>query len=303
VLSWLHVPDEDFAPAVGTDVDLGVASRRDLAAVAAGARAAGRPARIHLKIDTGLSRNGCPPHDWGDLLEAVADHTAAGEVEPVAVWTHLAHADAPAHPTVDVQAGRFDDAHATAQTRLGRTLLAHVANSAATLTRPDLHRDLVRPGIAVYGLDPVVGAGEPTPLRPAMSLRSRVALLKTVAAGEGVSYGHIWTTPTDRVLALVPVGYADGVPRLLGSTGKLTVGIGGVRRPVVGRVCMDQVMVDLGPSGTDHGVAEGDEVLLFGAGDDGGPSAAEWAELLGTIHYEIVTGVGCRPRPVRTVVG
>ncbi|MCD2189421.1 alanine racemase [Actinomycetospora soli] len=303
VLSWLHVPDEDFAPAVASGVDLGVASRRDLAAIAAGARAVGRPARVHLKIDTGLSRNGCPPHAWGDLLDAVADHVAAGEVEPVAVWTHLAHADAPAHPTVDLQAGRFDDAHAAAQARLGRTLLAHVANSAATLTRPDLHRDLVRPGIAVYGLDPVAGPGEATPLRPAMSLHGRVALLKTVAAGEGVSYGHIWTTPTERTLALVPVGYADGVPRLLGSTGKLTVGIGGVRRPVVGRVCMDQVVVDLGPADADHGVAEGDDVLLFGDGSDGGPSAAEWAELLGTIHYEIVTGVGSRPRLRRTVVG
>ncbi|WP_433800406.1 alanine racemase [Actinomycetospora sp. CA-084318] len=303
VLSWLHVPDEDFAPAVASGVDLGVASRRDLAAIAAGARAAGRPARVHLKIDTGLSRNGCPPHAWGDLLDAVADHVAAGEVEPVAVWTHLAHADAPAHPTIDVQADRFDDAHAAAQARLGRTLLAHVANSAATLTRPDLHRDLVRPGIAVYGLDPVVGPGEATALRPAMSLHGRVALLKTVAAGEGVSYGHIWTTPTDRTLALVPVGYADGVPRLLGSTGRLSVGIGGVRRPVVGRVCMDQVVVDLGPADAEHGVAEGDEVLLFGDGADGGPSAAEWAELLGTIHYEIVTGVGSRPRLRRTVVG
>lgn len=303
LLSWLHVPDEDFAPAVATAVDLGVASRRDLAAVAAGARAAGRPARVHLKIDTGLSRNGCPPHDWGDLLEAVADHVAAGEVEPVAVWTHLAHADAPAHPTIDAQADRFDAAHAAAQTRLGRSLLAHVANSAATLTRSDLHRDLVRPGIAVYGLDPIAGPGEPTALRPAMSLRSRVALVKSVAAGEGVSYGHIWTTPTDRTLALVPVGYADGVPRLLGSTGKLTVGIGGVRRPVVGRVCMDQVVVDLGPSDAAHGVAEGDEVLLFGDGSDGGPTAAEWADLLGTIHYEIVTGVGGRPRLRRTVVG
>ncbi|MEJ2868312.1 alanine racemase [Actinomycetospora sp. OC33-EN08] len=300
VLSWLHLPEEDFSGAVATGIDLGVASRRDLAAVAAGARAAGRPARIHLKIDTGLSRNGCPPHAWGDLLEAVAGHAGAGEVDPVAVWTHFAHADAPAHPTIDVQTDRFDHAHAAATTRLGRPLLAHLANSAATLTRPDLHRDLVRPGIAVYGLDPVGGGVH---LRPAMSLRARVALVKSVAAGEGVSYGHIWTTPTDRDLALVPVGYADGVPRLLGSTGRFTVGIAGRRRPVVGRVCMDQVVVDLGPTGTGHGVVEGDEVVLFGDGADGGPTATEWADLLGTIHYEVVTGVGCRPRLRRTTVG
>ena len=299
VLSWLHVPDEDLAPAVGRHVDLGVASRRDLTAAVTAARATGRPARVHLKIDTGLSRNGCPPADWGDLLDAVADH--AGEVEPVAVWTHLAHADAPAHPTIDRQAARFDEAHAAARNRLGRPLLAHLANSAATLTRPDLHRDLVRPGIAVYGLDPTDDGVAPT-LRPAMTFRSRVALLKTVAAGEGVSYGHIWTTPTDRSLALVPAGYADGVPRLLGAAGRLSVAIGGVRRPVVGRVCMDQVMVDLGPAGEPHGVAEGDEVVLFGP-DDGGPTATEWAGLLGTIHYEIVTGVGGRPRVRRSVTG
>ena len=190
----------------------------------------------------------------------------------------------------------------------GRPLLAHLANSAATLTRPDLHRDLVRPGIAVYGLDPV-DRGSGHELRPAMTLRSRVALVKTVAAGEGVSYGHIWTTPGARVLALVPAGYADGVPRLLGSGGRLAVAIHGARRPVVGRVCMDQVVVDLGPAGSRHGVAEGDEVVLFGAGDgrppeDGGPpTAAEWAELLGTIHYEIVTGVGGRSRVRRVTRG
>ncbi len=324
VLSWLHVPDEDMTGAVATSVDLGIASPRDLAAAAGGARAAGRPPRVHHKIDTGLSRNGCPPHEWGALLDAVAPLADEGVVEPVAVWSHLAHADAPGHPTLDRQAARLDDAHRAATTRLGRPLLTHLANSAATLTRPDLHRDLVRPGIAVYGLDPVEGDGaeHSTPigqrrstrgavgasghdLRPAMTFRSRVALVKTVAAGEGVSYGHTWTTPGPRELALVPAGYADGVPRLLGSSGRFAVGIHGVRRPVVGRVCMDQVMVDLGPAGTAHDVAEGDEVVLFGPGDgrrgeDGGPpTAAEWADQLGTIHYEIVTGVGGRPRMCR----
>jgi len=310
VLSWLHVPDEDMTGAVATSVDLGIASPRDLAAAAGAARGAGRAARVHHKIDTGLSRNGCPPHDWGALLDAVAGLADEGVVEPVAVWSHLAHADAPAHPTLDRQAARLDEAHRTATTRLGRPLLAHLANSAATLTRPDLHRDLVRPGIAVYGLDPVEEpGGSGHDLRPAMTFRSRVALVKTVAAGEGVSYGHAWTTPGPRSLALVPAGYADGVPRLLGASGRFGVGIGGVRRPVVGRVCMDQVVVDLGPADVPHGVAEGDEVVLFGPGDgrapqDGGPpTASEWAELVGTIHYEIVTGVGGRPRLRRVTAG
>ncbi len=302
ILAWLSAPDEDRTGAVADRVDLGVASRDDLDAVAAGARRAGVPARIHLKIDTGLSRNGCPPHDWGDLLDAVAATTAAGETEPAAVWSHLAHADAPDHPTLDRQAARLDEAHRAATTRLGRPLLTHVANSAATLTRPDLHRDLVRPGIALYGLDPV-GVPDGFGLRPAMTFRSRVFLVKTVAAGEGVSYGHEWATPDERLLALVPVGYADGVPRRLGGT--MTVQLAGVRRPVVGRVCMDQVVVDLGPATRPDTpqVHPGDEVLLFGPGDAGEPTAADWASWLDTIHYEVVTGVGSRPRVARVARG
>jgi alanine racemase len=302
VLSWLHLPDEDFAPAVADEVDLGVSSRAELDGVVAGAGRAGRPARIHLKIDTGLSRNGCPPADWGELLEAVEAARAAGEVEVAAVWSHLAHADAPAHPTIDVQARRLDEAWRAAATRLGGPRpWRHLANSAATLTRPDLHLDLVRPGIAVYGLDPLE-APDHHGLRPAMTFRTRVVLVKRIAAGEGVSYGHEWVAPDDRVLALVPTGYADGVPRRLGGT--MTVQLAGRRRPVVGRVCMDQVVVDLGPADGDvPAVAPGDEVVLFGPGDAGEPTAAEWARWLDTIHYEVVTGVGSRPRVTRTTSG
>lgn len=299
VLSWLHLPDEDFAPAVADAVDLGVSSRAELDGVVAGAGRAGRPARIHLKIDTGLSRNGCPPGAWGDLLAATEAARAAGDVEVAAVWSHLAHADAPDHPTIDVQAKRLDDAWRAAGELLGGPRpWRHLANSAATLTRPDLHLDLVRPGIAVYGLDPLE-APDHHGLRPAMTFRTRVALVKRIAAGEGVSYGHEWIAPDDRVLALVPTGYADGVPRRLGGT--MTVQLAGRRRPVVGRVCMDQVVVDLGPADGDvPPVAPGDEVVLFGPGDAGEPTALEWARWLDTIHYEVVTGVGCRPRVTRT---
>lgn len=310
MLTWLVPVDEDRAPAIADDVDLTVASRAELDAVVAGAHRAGRRARVHLKIDTGLSRNGCSPEEWAELLGAVA---AAGDtVEPWAVWSHLAHADAPRHGTLDRQAARLDAAWKTARTHLGVPLRRHLANSAATLTRPDLHLDLVRPGIAVYGLDPV-GADDGFGLRPAMTFRSRVVLVKSVAADEGVSYGHEWTTPDERVLALVPVGYADGVPRGLG--GAMSVQLAGHRRPVVGRVCMDQVVVDCGPAGTRSpaepdqrepsgpGVRVGDEVLLFGPGTRGEPTAADWAEELGTIHYEVVTAVGCRPRVTRTASG
>ena len=309
VLSWLHLPDEDFAPAVAAGVDLSVASRAHLAAVADGARRAGRPARVHLKADTGLSRGGAVPDDWPDLLDAAAKAGAAGECEVVAVWSHLAHADIPDHPMLDVQAARLTVAWRAAVDR-GLAPIRHLANSAATLTRPDLHFDLVRPGIAVYGLDPLERPVRETPLRPAMTLSARVALVKRVAAGEGVSYGHAWTAETDTTLALLPIGYADGVPRRLNFGGRMRVLLGGRLRPVVGRVCMDQVVVDCGPAcgdpagGNPEGedeVAVGDRAVLFGPGGSGEPTAQDWADELGTIHYEVVTGVHGR-RVLRTVV-
>ena len=170
-----------------------------------------------------------------------------------------------------------------------------MSNSAATLTRPDLRFDMVRPGIAVYGLSPIPEQGE-FGLRPAMTLRTRVALVKKVRAGEGVSYGHQWIAPRDTTVALLPFGYADGLPRIL--SGRFEVQLGDDRRPGVGRVCMDQVVVDLGPDG--GGVKEGDSAVFFGNGDLGEPHAQEWADKLETIHYEVVTGV--RGRTVRTYV-
>jgi len=290
VLAWLHAPTEDLTPAVATGVDVGVYSARQLGAASAAAAATGRTARVHLKIDTGLSCGGVLPAEWGGMVRAAA---AAPGVEVVAIWSHLAHADDPGHPVIERQLECFGEAYRLAR-EAGLRPLRHLANSAATLTRPDLHFDLVRPGIAVYGLSPVPGEGYG--LRPAMTLRSQVALLKRVPTGEGVSYGHVWTTPRETTLALVPAGYADGVPRVL--TGRLEVLLAGRRRPVVGRVRMDQVMVDCG----DDAVAEGDEVVFFGTGDRGEPTAAQWAQLLGTIHYEVVAGMA-RPRLTRTVTG
>jgi len=298
LLSWLHLPDEDFAEAVATGVDLSVSSPEHLVAVLDGARRADRPARLHLKIDTGLSRNGAQPGRWGELLDDAAKAVADGRAQVVAVWSHLAHADTPDHPTLDVQAARLTAAWQAARER-GLSPIRHLANAAATLTRPDLHFDLVRPGIAVYGLDPLDRPVTASPLRPAMTLRARVVLVKRVPAGEGVSYGHEWTTPRDTTLALVPLGYADGVPRRLNRDGRMRVLLGGALRPVVGRVCMDQVVVDCGD---DAGVREGDAAVLFGPGDGGEPTVQDWADELGTIHYEVVTGVHGH-RVTRTTVG
>ncbi|MDQ2723668.1 MAG: alanine racemase [Actinomycetota bacterium] len=286
VLSWLHLPDEDFGSAIAADVELGVSSARHLAGVTGAARAVGRPAVVSVKIDTGLNRNGVAAREWPALLDALARAQAEGVVEVRGLFSHLACADEPMNPVNDLQAQRLTDALAQARAVGVRPRVVHLANSAAALTRPDLGFDMVRPGIAVYGLTPVPEAGD-FGLRPAMTLRARVALIKRVAAGEGVSYSHLWTAPRDTTVALLPIGYADGVPRVL--TNRLDVWLGGQRRPVVGRICMDQVVVDCGPEGGD--VAEGDTAVFFGTGDLGEPLAQDWANALGTIHYEVVTGV------------
>src|SRR4051794_10868014 len=194
VLSWLHLPDDDFATAVEAGIDLSVSSRAHLAAVVRGARQAGRTARLHLKADTGLSRNGAQPADWPDLLDDAGKAVAEGTAEVVAVWSHLAHADVSGHPMLDVQAARLTAAWRAALDR-GLSPMRHLANSAATLTRPDLHFDLVRPGVAVYGLDPLYRPVAQSPLQPAMTLSARVALVKRVPAGGGGSHGRARAGP------------------------------------------------------------------------------------------------------------
>ncbi|MEY7973996.1 alanine racemase [Saccharomonospora xinjiangensis] len=290
LLSWLDTPDVDFTAAVRSDIDVSVSSAGELTRVADAAGEVGRRARIHLKIDTGLSRNGCPAELWPGLVKAAS---AEENVEVVGQWSHLACADEPGHPSIDTQARRFAAAYDVARDA-GLSPLRHLANSAATLTRPDLHFDLVRSGIAVYGLNPVPQQEED--LRPAMTFRSSVVLTKRVTAGESVSYGHTWTAARDTTLALVPVGYADGVPRTL--SGRMSVWLGGARRPVAGRVCMDQLVVDCGDDEPELGA----EVVLFGTGEGGMPTATEWADTIGTIDYEIVTGM-YRPRVRRRYVG
>ncbi|MCP2254735.1 alanine racemase [Prauserella aidingensis] len=289
LFSWLESWDADFAPALEAGIDVSVSSASELARVAGASARTGKRARVHLKIDTGLSRNGCPPELWPTLVKAAA---AESGVDVVAVWSHLAAADEPGHPSIDRQARRFSEAYDLAR-EAGLTPLRHLANSAATLTRPDLHFDLVRPGIAIYGLNPVPESAD---LTPAMTFSSHVVLTKRIAAGEAVSYGLTWTAERDTTVALVPVGYADGVPRTL--SGRMDVWLGGRRRPVVGRVCMDQIVVDCG----DDEPPLGAEVVLFGTGSEGGPTAREWADTIGTIDYEIVTGM-YRPRVQRTYPG
>ncbi|MEV6273827.1 alanine racemase [Nocardia sp. NPDC051832] len=282
ILCWLNNSDADFAAAVAADIEIGVSSLRHLRAVEQAARTLGRQAIVTLKVDTGLNRNGIAPAEYPQVLTALRTLVQDQVVRLRAIFSHLAHADEPEHPFIDVQRDRFLEAIATAKSHGLEPELVHLANSAATLTRPDLAFDLVRPGIAMYGLSPVP---DDFGLRPAMTLQARVALVKPVAAGEGVSYGHQWTAPHDTTVALIPAGYADGVFRPLSD--RFEVVLGGARRRNVGRVCMDQFVVDLGDNET--GVTEGDTAVLFGPD---GPHPQEWADLLGTIHYEIV----CAPK-------
>lgn len=286
VLCWLNDAGADFAAAVRADVEIGIPSLAHLDAVAAAARATGCAAVLSLKVDTGLNRNGIAAGEYPAVLAALRALVDEGVVRLRGIFSHLAHADEPGHPFLDVQRDRFLAAVAQAKEHGLEPEVLHLANSAATLTRPDLAFDMVRPGIAVYGLNPAPEAGD-FGLRPAMTFRARVALVKEVAAGEGVSYGHEWVAPRDTTVALIPAGYADGVFRTLG--GRFDVFVGGARRPSVGRVCMDQLVVDLGANPA--GVRPGDEAVLFGAGP-GVPGAQDWADLLGTIHYEVV----CSPR-------
>jgi alanine racemase len=284
VLAWLHPPGIDFGPALQADVEIAVSSVRQLDELLAAADRTGRTATVTVKVDTGLNRNGVPAAEYPAMLEALRRGAAAGALCLRGLMSHLVFADQPDNPINDIQAQRFTEMLSYARERGVRYELAHLANSSATMSRPDLAFDLVRPGIAVYGLSPVPQLGD-MGLIPAMTVKCAVALVKRIRAGDSVSYGHTWTAERDTNLALLPIGYADGVFRSLG--GRLDVLINGRRRPGVGRICMDQFVVDLGPGPLD--VAEGDEAILFGPGTGGESTAQDWADLLGTIHYEVVT--------------
>ena len=288
VLAWLNGPGADVAAALDADVEVSVNAGWGLAEVVAAARAAGRPARLHLFADTGLSREGATMAEWPELVAAAARAQADGDVTVVGLWSHLAYADAPTHPTIGAQVRVFEEAVALARAAGLTDARRHLANSAATVALPGTWFDMVRPGIAVYGLDPLGGNAADHGLRPAMTVRAGIVLTKRVPAGTGVSYGHTYTTDAETTLALVPVGYADGVPRAGGNSAPVLVA--GAQRAIAGRVCMDQFVVDVG----DAAVAPGDEVVLWGPGTDGEPTAQQWADATGTIHYELVTRIGGR---------
>ncbi len=300
LLCWLWTPDAPWLRAIEADVDVSVSAPWDLAAAVAAAREAGRTARVHLKIDTGLGRSGCPPREWPGLVAAARAAETSGAITVTGLWSHFACADEPGHPSIAAQRAVFEDALAVAARAGLDPEVRHFANSPATLTLPEAHYDLVRTGISVYGLSPSpdVGSAADLGLRPVMTLRAALAGVKRVPGGHGVSYGHEYLTPGETTLALVPAGYADGIPRHASGSGPVLVA--GKWRTVTGRVAMDQFVVDLGGDTAEAG----DEAILFGPGDRGEPTAEDWARAAGTIGYEIVTRIGSRvPRVHHGVSG
>lgn len=290
LLCWLWTPGGPWREAIEADIDVSLSGVWALREAVAAARACGRTARVQLKADTGLGRNGCPPEDWPELVAAARAAEAAGTVTVTGVWSHFACADEPGHPSIAAQLKAFRTLLAQAEQAGLRPEVRHIANSPATLTLPESHFDLVRTGIAMYGISPSPEVGHPGDfgLRPVMTLVASLASVKRVPGGHGVSYGHRYVTPGPTTLALVPVGYADGIPRHASGTGPVLVA--GKWRTVAGTVAMDQFVVDLGGDTA----APGDEAVLFGPGDRGEPTAEDWARAVGSIAYEIVTRISAR---------
>ena len=295
ILTLLGAPGGAHEAAIRGGVDLTVDAVPLLHEIGAAAARAGRPARVHLKIDTGMARGGATAAGWPGLVAAARAAEAAGTVAITGIWSHLACADIPGHPSVDAQLARFTEAVALAEAEGARPEVRHLANTAAALHLPGTWFDLVRPGGAIYGLATLPG-GAPDWLRPAITVRTRLTLVKRVPGGTPVSYGHRYTTQGESTLGLIPLGYAEGIPRH--ASGVVEVQARGRRWHIAGTVCMDLSVIDFAADPAETG----DEVVLFGPGDSGEPTAQQWADALGTVSYEVVTNFASGvPRTYRGV--
>ena len=313
ILTWLlpvmdparaAAEDSPLRAALAADLDLSVSTLPQLEALSAAARAQGRAARLHLKVDTGMSRGGATVEELPALAAELRRAEDEGTVDVVGLWSHLSRADEPDSGSTEEHLERFRQAEQVVLAAGLNPPTHHLAATGGLLWHPQARMDLVRAGIGLYGLspDPSVATGAELGLRPAMRLESALVQVKRIDAGQAVSYGGTWRAPTDRWVGLVPLGYSDGIPRAAGSTGP--VGVGGIMSSIVGRVCMDQVVIDLGPARDETGALlpapaqVGDTAVLWGAPDAVGqetvPTADEWAQACGTINYEIVTRLGAR---------
>lgn len=283
VLTWIYDEDTDLTKAVHAGLDISIGAPWAIRALAEATRMVGRPARVHVEVDTGMTRSGLVSHT--DIAE-VSAAVAAGLFEPVGLWSHLARADEPDNELTRQQVERFREYRQVCE-RVGyRPQMMHLAATAGTLWHPLTHFDAVRPGIGLYGLspNPEVATADQLGLRPVMTVVAPIVSLRDIETGVGVSYGHAFVSANPMRIATVPLGYADGVPR--SASNRAEVSIRGMRCPVVGKICMDQFMVAV-----PENVQVGDTVTLWGAG---GPSADEWAGWADTIGYEITTRLGPR---------
>ena len=313
ILSWMFNGDRaPFDQLIQADIDLGVGSLKTMDMAAQAADQVGRPARVHIKVDTGFGRNGFTPETFGDALRELSRLAAQGLLEPVGLFSHLAVADMPGVDefvsSTDEQIALFEE-FSDRMTAAGmKPEIRHLANTAATLTRPGIRYDLTRPGIGLYGYepDPSMGVSADYGLRPAMTLQAQLGTVKDMPAGHGVSYGRTYLTQQPTSTAIMPLGYADGIHRSAsgfdreGAIGRDHLG-GPVRLMtlqgprlvrVAGRVCMDQCVLDLEGMASDLGVREGDTVVLFGPGQGENraePTADDWARAADTISYEVFT--------------
>ena len=290
VLAWLHAPAEDFVSAVAANVTVGITSSAKLEAVAKAGAAHAGGARVHLKVDTGLSRNGFAPAEWPSVFARAVELQASGAIVVEGIFSHLSNTS---EADDNAQQVEFERAVALAREAGLSPEILHLSSSLTAMTNASMRYDMVRIGIAAYGLSPQDDrSSESWGLRPVMTVRARVSAVRRVPAGTGVSYDYTYRTATESTLALIPIGYGEGVPRTASDTAP--VEINGDRYRISGRVAMDQFLVDVG----DAPLALGDEVVLFGDPLRGEPSAADWAAACGTIAYDIVTGIGGRLTPV-----
>ena len=317
ILAWISTSSSDFAAAIEADIDLSVSWTWVLADICAAAREAGRPARVHVKIDTGMSRAGSTLADLPALASALRMAADDGLVDVVGAWSHMSRADDPS------EAGNASTASHVRIFEEGLAILAdagitprirHLSATSGILWHPEAHYDMVRAGIGLYGLspDPAVATSEQLGLIPALELRAPLTSVKVIEEGTSASYGGTWVAPTRRWIGLVPLGYGDGILRAVSNKARVVVhtASGPFNAPLIGRVCMDQFMVDLGPAEGSPGTptarsgqapaVPGDIATLFGSGEYGEALADDWAQAAGTINYEIVTHLGAHiPRIYR----